>query len=263
MRCYDCHPNGSSWELLLESGRWMMMMVEDENIQVDKRRCWNAGLAGCVGRWMETMEGHSRLWRLLQKRYTIPPDHPPPMSATNPSPSRPACSVWSDCWSERCTTPGLLGGGWEGQQATFLPSTVTQSQTIFVSVAPLSAAQSTQHLKSRLSPDHSQCVFHSELCSLNFSKTILPFLFGPLIYLSFLVADFCKLRCFFELNTCLYFTPLCTPYFCTLRRPQENLCCLYSQHTFRIRSVPSVLENLEMKICTRYTVIGSDHWLQG
>ena len=140
-----------------------MMMVEDENIQVDKRRCWNAGLAGCVGRWMETMEGHSRLWRLLQKRYTIPPDHPPPMSATNPSPSRPACSVWSDCWSERCTTPGLLGGGWEGQQATFLPSTVTQSQTIFVSVAPLSAAQSTQHLKSRLSPDHSQCVFHSEL----------------------------------------------------------------------------------------------------
>ena len=137
-----------------------MMMVQDENIQVDKRRCWNAGLAGCVGRWMETMEGHSRLWRLLQKRYTIPPDHPPPMSATNPSPSRPACSVWSDCWSERCTTAGLLGGGWEGQQATFLPSTVTQSQTIFVSVAPLSAAQSTQHLKSsRLSPDHSQCVF--------------------------------------------------------------------------------------------------------
>ena len=123
----------------------------------------------------------------------------------------------------------------------------------------LSPPQSTQHLKSRLSPDPSQCVFHSELCSLNFSKTILPFLFGPLMYLSFLVADFCKLRCFFELNTCLYFTPLCTPYFCTLRRPQENLCCLYSQHTFRIRSVPSVLENLEMKICTRYTVIGSDH----
>ena len=183
MRCYYCHPNGSSWKLLVESGRWMMMMVEDENIQVDKRRCWNAGLAGCVGRWMETMEGHSRLWRLLQKRYTIPPDHPPPMSATNPSPSRPACSVWSDCWSERCTTAGLLGGGWEGQQATFLPSTVTQSQTIFVSVAPLSAAQSTQHLKSRLSPDHSQCVFHSDLhiCSLNFSNsTILP-LFLPLI----------------------------------------------------------------------------------
>ena len=122
-----------------------MMMVQDENIQVDKRRCWNAGLAGCVGRWMETMEGHSRLWRLLQKRYTIPPDHPPPMSATNPSPSRPACSVWSDCWSERCTTPGLLGGGWEGQQATFLPSTVTQSQTIFVSLR--SSKYSTSQVK--------------------------------------------------------------------------------------------------------------------
>ena len=38
----------------------------------------------------------------------------------------------------------------------------------------------------------------TELCSLNFSKTILPFLFGLLIYLSFLVADFCKLRCFFR-----------------------------------------------------------------
>ena len=82
--------------------------------------------------------------------------------------------------------------------------------------------------------------------------------FLTFMYLSFLVADFCKLRCFFELNTCLYFTPLCTPYFCTLRRPQENLCCLYSQHTFRIRSVPSVLENLE--ICTRYT-LGSGHFL--